>query len=230
MGTGGTRRAWRKLIAGAPGKKSRLHDFAGQRVSLGRALRNGPRALVSAVGSVAFGVRPERPWISYDAQDILDRHLARDSAVLEFGSGMSTIWFARRVGHLVSVEYFPEWHRIVNQRLPRDGAEIDYRLAPNRESYLAALEGGAFDLILVDGRYRDECVERALDRLKPNGILYLDNSDHGKSEFSGDLPRAVALVESAAKERGWRLSEIVDFAPTNFFVHTALLLQRSADR
>jgi hypothetical protein len=230
VGTGRTQGVWSKVAAGAPGKKSRFHDFFGQRVSLGRAVRNGPRALVTAVARVALGVRPERPWISYDGQALLDRHLTRESTVLEYGSGMSTIWLARRVGHLVSVECFAEWHRIVTERLPRDGATIDYRLATDRESYLDAPEGMEFDLILVDGKYRDECVERALDRLKPNGILYLDNSDHGKSEDSGDIPRAVALVEGAAKERGWLLDEILDFAPTNFFVQTALILQRPLDR
>lgn len=215
-----------KIVAGAPSRKSRFHDATGQRVSLSRAVRNGPRALASAVGRVAFGLRPERPWISYDAQRVLERHLGPHSAVLEYGSGMSTLWFARRVGTLVSVEDHAEWHRLVSERLPRGAATIDYRLATDRASYLKAPDGMKFDLVLVDGNYRDGCVEVGLELLRPGGILYLDNADHSRDATDGNVARGVALMHEAAARPGWRLESFTDFSPTNFFAQRALLLQR----
>lgn len=112
-------RLWTKIVAGADSRKTRLHDATGQRVSLSRLLRNGPRALFSAIGRTVFDYRPQRPWISYDAAAILARRIGAESRVLEFGSGMSTLWLARRAGHLLSIEDHADWHAMVSRRLPQ---------------------------------------------------------------------------------------------------------------
>ena len=215
-----------KLIAGAPSRKTRFHDASGRSVPVGRALRNGSRALVGAIGRVMLDVRPARPWISFDAQALIDERLDAESSVLEFGSGMSTLWFARRVGRIVSREDHAGWHGEIAGRLADSNAEIDYRHAPGREEYLAVPDGETFDIVLVDGKFRDECVELGLSLLKPGGMLYLDNADHGVGEFDGDVPRAVSLIEEASRTRGWPMTSFTDFAPTTFFAQRGLLIQR----
>ena len=47
----------------------------------------------------------------FSAAKWLDHMLTRDSRVFEYGSGGSTLFFADRVGELVSVEHDEEWHR-----------------------------------------------------------------------------------------------------------------------
>jgi SAM-dependent methyltransferase len=214
-----------KLLAGAPDRRTRFHDATGQLTPIGRILRNAPRGLATAVLRLALGRLPVRPWLSYDAQDLIEAHLTSESRVLEFGSGMSTRWFAARAGRVVSIENSPEWHQRIRSALPQRDS-ITYRLAEGEAAYTAIPDGESFDLILVDGRWRDRCVENALDRLRPKGILYLDNADKGSSVDSGDVPRAVALIEEAAERNGWRLQRFTDFAPAVFFAQAGLLLQR----
>lgn len=214
-----------KLLAGAPSRRTRLHDETGQLAPLGRVLRNAPKGLASTLLRLALGRLPVRPWISYDAQDLIEGHLNSGSRVLEFGSGMSTLWFAARAKQLVSIEDSPEWYQRIRNVLPHRDS-ITYRLAENEAAYSAAPDGESFDLILVDGRWRDRCVQIALDRLSPRGILYLDNADKSSNDDSGDVPRAVALMEEAALRNGWRLQRFTDFAPALFFAQAGLLLQR----
>ena len=219
------RRLFTKLIAGAPNRRTRFHDATGTRVSLSRLVRNGSRGLGGAILRVLLGYRPQVPWISYDAQALLGRHLTPASRVLEFGSGMSTLWFADRAGAVVSVEHHAEWYAKVKAMLPQDAA-IDYRLATDPAAYCAVADERGFDLVLVDGRFRDQCVAAGLKVLRPGGILYLDNSDHALDDYDGDVPRAVELIEDAARETGWQLERFTDFAPTMFFAQAGLLLQR----
>ncbi len=218
-------RLFTKLIAGAPNRRTRFHDATGTRVSLSRLMRNGSRGLGGAILRVLLGYRPQVPWISYDAQALLARHLTPASRVLEFGSGMSTLWFAGRAGAIVSVEHHPEWYAKVKGMLPQ-GPAIDYRLASDPAAYCAVADEAGFDLVLVDGRFRDQCVAVGLKVLRPGGILYLDNSDHALDDYDGDVPRAVALIEAAARQNDWRLQRFTDFAPTMFFAQAGLLLQR----
>ena len=220
---------WTKIIAGAESRKTRLHDATGARVSMSRLLRNGPRALASAVGRAAFGLRPERPWISYDAAAELARRIGPATRALEFGSGMSTLWLAQRVGLLVSVEDHAGWHALVSRKLGAAVEKVEYRLATKREDYLAAADGREFDLILVDGKWRGDCVAVGLEHIAPGGILYLDNADHGAGGSAGDVPQGVALMEEAARTNGWRLTRFTDFAPTSFFAQAALMLERPKD-
>lgn len=216
---------WTKIVAGAATRRTRFHDQHGKAIPLGRLLRNGPRALFSTVVRILTGYLPRMPWLSYDGQKQLAAHLNPASSVLEFGSGMSTRWLAQRAGAVLSFENAPSWHERVRAQL-RDSPNVRYVLAPTPADYLAVPEGELFDLVLVDGRWRDQCVEIGLRHLKPGGVLYLDNSDKGADGHCGDVPLAGRMIRSAASKHDWELREITDFAPAQFFVQTALLLKR----
>lgn len=67
----------------------------------------------------------EQPWLTYDAIALLtrilkDRPYAR---VFEYGSGGSTLFFARRAAEVVSVEHDPKWAETVFSRLTATGIE-----------------------------------------------------------------------------------------------------------
>jgi predicted O-methyltransferase YrrM len=94
---------------------------------------------------------------------------------------------------MVSVESDPAWHRIVLQQLKdSDLRNVDLRLCPLEHSdselwhrtynpmpqYVAAATSFAdasLDFCLVDGQYREACVAAAAPKLKPGGLLVLDN-------------------------------------------------------
>jgi hypothetical protein len=126
---------------------------------------------------------PDAPWLTKRAIEILSSWLRPSDIGLEWGSGRSTVWFARRVARLVSVEDDAGWFKRVTAMLERDGLSrlVDYRLARDDASYIGVASDirGGVDFCLVDGveRTRDACALAALPLLRPGGLLILDNSD-----------------------------------------------------
>ena len=214
-----------KVIAGGPHRKTRLHDHHGNLVPFDRLVRNGPKALISTLSRVAFGTFITTPWLSYDGQKILDRHLTPKSRVLEFGSGASTAWFADRAGFVLSHEDDPKWFGEVDAILG-DRTNVARTLHTSVESYTAVEPEhvGPFDLILVDGSHRDLCVERTLPLLAEGGILYLDNSDKHLCPISGDVPRGRKLLVDEGLVRDKEVRSIVDFVAAQIFATEATLL------
>lgn len=212
-----------RFVSGGGSRRSRLHDEKGNRVDL-KGLAYAPRALGGALLRLAFNWRPALPWISYRAIADLNRIVDRDSVVAEFGSGMSTVWLARRARTVVSHEDCPAWHDKVVGILARHGlgnVELSLHTDPLRYASLDDVPGRQFDLILVDGSVRDRCMRTALARVRPGGVVYLDNSD---KESDPARPRdlgvrdAEELLLEHARTRGGHLTYYVDFAPAQLFV------------
>ena len=215
-----------RVITGGSPRKSRLHDEKGNRISLNRLLRNGPRAFGTGLSRVAFGTRPVRPWISYDAQSFLERALPKAARVLEFGSGMSTIWYARHAAKVVSVEDNQEWFSRIEPEIKSLG-NVDYRFATGAD-YYSSIPSGPYDLIIIDGSFRAECAAAAMPHAAPDAIIYLDNSDKGFGELTGDVPAAEAMLLSHAKAGDLAATYFVDFAPTQFYVGQGLMISPRA--
>src|SRR5215469_11650561 len=62
----------------------------------------------------------ELPWFSYAAIDFLAHYLQPGMEVCEYGSGGSTIFFARRVKSVFSIEDNSQWFELVSNRLKRE--------------------------------------------------------------------------------------------------------------
>ena len=220
---------WNKLLAGGVGRKSRLHDHLGNRVTVDRIVRNGTRAVISGMRRVVFKSLPFQPWISYDGQAILSTHLTAKSRVLEFGSGTSTAWYANRCGFLLSHEDSSEWFDLIGKRLGIR-QNVFRKLCLSSEDYVSVSEEHRslpYDLIMVDGCYRDECVAGAFQLLSNTGILYLDNSDKSAGPDTGNVPLAKSRILDFAKANGKRVVTLTDFAPSQFFVSEATILFNS---
>lgn len=212
---------FRKIYSGSLTRKSRLHDELGAMVPLARLLRNGPRALLSGTARVLTGHRPERPWISYDAQRDLARALTPQSKVLEFGSGMSTMWYSRHAGSVISIEDYQPWFDLVSSRIVNLG-NVAYHFAAKRADYVALAPDQQFDLIMIDGSHRDDCARFAVEHLAQDGIIYLDNSDKDIDEITGDIPEARRLLLAFAARKGLSACEFTDFAPTQLHAQRGL--------
>ncbi|MBK9595496.1 MAG: hypothetical protein IPO57_09120 [Rhodocyclales bacterium] len=162
-----------KLLAAGPGRKTRLHDEKGNFIGLKRLIVSTPRAFSTGLLRIGCGYRPELPWISYQAIDTLDRFLSRTSRVLEFGSGMSTIWYARRAAEVYSVEDSKPWFDKVNDFMQKrhiDNVRLHYATDIAEYSQYVANDRTGFDLIAVDGNFRHECTARALPLLRRAGF------------------------------------------------------------
>lgn len=219
----------RKLIAGSDTRRTRLHDERGNRASLSRALRNGPQALASALAA-RFGQRGVRPWISYDAQALIAAFLTKQSRVLEYGSGMSTVWYAEHTGEVVSIEHCEPWFEQVRGIARERGtANLRYRFAAEEAAYATPTEaerGAGFDLVMIDGAFRDACAAQAVQLVRPGGMIYLDNSDKAAGSDTGDVPAAREMLLDFALADGAEVTTFTDFAPTQLFVQEGLLVRR----
>lgn len=138
-------------------------------------------------------------WWTFEAMEVVEDFLGdRPGArVFEYGSGASTIWLSRRGARVTSVEHDQDWGERMVERTRADG-NIGIRVVPpvrstaprfpsgvaawrgyDFEQYVGAIdqEPGVFDLIVVDGRCRAACLERAASRLAEGGLLLFDNSN-----------------------------------------------------
>ncbi len=209
-----------RLVTGDGLRKSRLHTCNGERIDLA-GLRYLPRALLTTLAYKAFGYRQEVPWLGFRAVRHLGSLIQRDWRVLEFGSGMSSLWFAERCGYLLSVESDAGWFEAMRPRLAAK-ANVEYRLLRDREAYCGVeCEDGSFDLVLVDGLWRDEAAETALRKVRPGGYVYLDNSDTPWEEYRAARRR---LLEAAGGETG-RVRFFRDFCPFQVSVSEGLLVR-----
>ena len=162
-------------------------------------------------------VRPDGspiPWFTFPAIEFLDQFDFSEADVFEYGSGNSTLYWQDRVGSLVSIEDDAEWFEEVGAGVKSD--VVDYRMITDPEAYVAAIVGGSYDVIIIDGSHRERCVEPAANALKPGGFIVLDNSDW--------FPGAAAVLRSC----GLIEVDFAGIAPLNAYTSTtSLFLQPS---
>lgn len=116
------------------------------------------------------------PWFTYPAIAYLEQLNLSDLNVFEFGSGAGTLYFGRRAREVFSVDRDAAWFQRVGAAAP---ANVRLLHHPERDDYVNALAdaGMAFDLIVIDGAWRRQCAQAALEHLSPQGWIILDNSD-----------------------------------------------------
>lgn len=139
------------------------------------------------------------PWWTFDSSARVDAFLTgrRRARVFEWGSGASTVWLARRAESVVAVEHDPDWARIVKTLVGQNPAVELVTMPPTQarglpgearsakpghenldfHDYVNVIEkvGGEFDVIVIDGRAREVCLQAALPHLVEDGLLVFDN-------------------------------------------------------
>lgn len=118
------------------------------------------------------------PWMNYAVISFLDDRLARDLDMFEFGSGFSTLYYSRLVRHVTSVEYDSAWYDILRPQLPKN-VNLIFAALDQDGGYCRTIssENKKFDIIVVDGRDRVNCVKQAINSLTKRGVVILDDSD-----------------------------------------------------
>ena len=167
---------------------------------------------------------PDAPWLTPEAIRLLDSMLRPSDIGAEFGSGRSTLWLARRCAHLTSVEHDEAWHATVLATLAAEGiTHVDYQCHPpdepdapgDRSAYAQVaqfLGDESIDFALVDGLYRDYVTLFLLPKIRPGGMLIIDNVNRylpspTLSPASLRPPAAPATAgweQAAAALAGWR--------------------------
>jgi hypothetical protein len=152
------------------------------------------------------------PWVTFPAVRFLKRKLRPEWRVFEFGGGASTLFFALRCHVVYTIEHDDGWANRIQSSLVALGIsncqlrqvpgesrqfsrrETDFALYGSKcnewqgytfEGYAKSIEDHAdqsLDLVLIDGRARDACMWHAMKKVKPGGLLILDNSERERYE------------------------------------------------
>ncbi len=212
----------RLFLAGVGYRSSRFRDYSGRKLDAAAWLYVF-RAVSTTLAFKLVGRRPQTPWLGFRAIKVIEKLLKPDSTVLEFGAGMSSVWLAHRCKSLVSIEtdsaWFKKCKRLFDQHALRN---VDLRLIPNDSAYPACenLSNKSFDFVLVDGVNRLAEASTALQKVRPGGYVFLDNSD-----VPDDTHQQARAMLIKAGERGTAVRIFTDFYPTYFGASQGILVK-----
>lgn len=143
------------------------------------------------------------PWLVKDVVNFLDINIKEGQFVFEYGSGASSYYFLKKGLKLVSVEHDKGWYTKVKSFLLDKGfkdfslnlvePEDIYPERPKISSgkdprfkgydyskyskFISSFPDEYFDVILIDGRVRVECMKNSISKLKSGGFLVFDNTE-----------------------------------------------------
>lgn len=162
---------------------------------------------ISWVNSLMSGIsmdedHQEVPWMTYKAIEFLKSFVNKDQEIFEFGSGASTLFFARNCKNVTSLETRKMWKNIIEERLKENhlnNSKIhlmeDGLINENYEFFLKTLNK-KFDIIIIDSLKRYKCALNILDYLKEDGLIILDDSERDNYKKIFDHYKNLGLKES----------------------------------
>lgn len=146
------------------------------------------------------------PWYTYPAIDFIEPRIQDDFRVFEFGCGNSSLWYSKRVDEVVAVEDSKKWSVEMTNRSP---ANVTVIHRSDHDVYSTEVTNhGSFDIVVIDGSVRRECVEPTLQAISNEGIVILDDFERWNDDDWNSLretgfrslpfvgPKAQRLTES----------------------------------
>lgn len=118
------------------------------------------------------------PWVTYSFIDFVKTRIGKEHKIFEFGSGNSTLFYAKLAGKVVAVEHDEPWFNRISKDKPANAEMIFCELKEDGEYCRKPLSlPEKFEVIIVDGRDRVNCCKQAIDALTDNGVVVLDDSE-----------------------------------------------------
>jgi hypothetical protein len=131
------------------------------------------------------------PWMNYPVVRILQERLTKDLNLFEFGSGYSTLFYAKKVKAVTSVEYDEKWLHIIKSQLP-DNVNIIFKQQDVDGDYCRVIKstGKKYDVVIVDGRDRVNCIKQSISALTSKGVILLDDSQRERYQEGIDFAKS----------------------------------------
>jgi hypothetical protein len=121
------------------------------------------------------------PWLTFDVIRMLEKIIKPGMNVFEYGSGHSTLFFAGHRMNVYSVEHDKYWYDLMVKKIQYSGIDnVTIYHGDCQEKYVNAIETCGiknFDIILLDGIHRLNCLYKGLPYLKSGGYLIFDDTD-----------------------------------------------------
>jgi len=150
------------------------------------------------------------PWYTYPAIEYLKQFDFSDKNIFEYGSGNSSIFWSYLAKDVTSIESDSRWLEIINDIKP---SNLIVHFKEEKLEYVNSIQVGnkLYDLIIIDGNYRDRCVNIAPKYLSVDGLIILDDSER--------YPKLCSIL------RGYDLIQVDFFglAPIVYYTKTTSL-------
>ena len=119
------------------------------------------------------------PWLTYPSIMFLQERLLSSMVIFEFGAGNSTLFYSLRVQHIDSVVHNLYLYDELQNRLPPNVNLIYKELHSPNSAYTnsATLSGIDYDVIIIDGRSRVDCIKNSVGALRDDGVIVLDDAE-----------------------------------------------------
>lgn len=150
------------------------------------------------------------PWFTYPSIEYISQVNLSSFSVIEWGCGNSTRYFSERCKEITSIESNKEWFEKISLNKPKNcnlfvkENEVDYISFPKILNKL-------YDIIIIDGVYREGCVNTALGIHSKNGFIILDNSER--------YPELCEII----REKNYLEIDFHGFGPINNYTWTTSL-------
>jgi hypothetical protein len=140
------------------------------------------------------------PWLTHGALDVIKTWDLADKKVLEWGSGLSTLWWADKCELVMSIEADAKWWADINLRLSELGllpkAKSIYRNCNEGDQtkidfYTEVPAWFRPDIVVVDGVLRYECILKALTFPRPLKLIV----DNWQQDYIFICPAAEKALE-----------------------------------
>lgn len=154
------------------------------------------------------------PWLSFGAIIALEAIVNQNQRVLEFGSGGSTLFWARNCQSVKAFETNPEWHQKVLKRLKKyQNAQV---ILADETAILEAITKEPdqhYDLVLVDSYPKEAkrilLANAVIPKIKPKGWLIIDNyQKFGMEDFVFPKGEIYTFDEWRYSGRGTKICQI----------------------
>lgn len=151
------------------------------------------------------------PWYTYPAIEYFNRLDAKGLNIFEFGCGQSSLYWASKGAKVWCVEHDQEWFETMQSR----GSSLQgIKFCTDKISYAQAILDSniQFDIVIIDGIWRNECAAAALERIRAEGVIIVDNSDWYTD------------VTSFLRTKGYFPIDFNGFGPCNPYCWTTTLM------
>jgi len=166
------------------------------------------------------------PWFTYPCNDFLKDRITKNMIIFEYGIGGSSIWLSNLAGHVDSVEHnkkFYNWYKDKTNTI----SNIDIKYVPlepihnnlsyeelsflklySTNQYVSSIssKNKKYDIIIVDGIFRLDCIFECINNINDSGVIILDNTN-----YMDKLSDAITFMEKHGFRRldFWGMTPII---------------------
>lgn len=127
------------------------------------------------------------PWYTRPCLKWLNGYVEPAMSVFEYGVGQSSQWYRSRGCYTYGVDTKADWI-----------TDFDLQILETDENdYIGSIYSinQKFDIVVIDGDYRDRCTQHAIECLKPGGYLIIDNWEQASADLT-EWPKTKELIKN----------------------------------